>query len=126
MLFRAGDHPDGAYVLVKGAAELRWPDARPGDKLVSEVGPDRIVGDLTALRNETRRFNLVATEKAKALRIGSEELRAVVENDVHVAHSLLCTVAGYLETVGGMLRDERRQHAEHHADGTSHDHAAQD
>ncbi|MEM7498313.1 MAG: ABC transporter transmembrane domain-containing protein [Pseudomonadota bacterium] len=107
-LFRDGDPTDGAYVLVKGQATLRYSEAQPEDKPVSVVEPGRMVGDLSVLRGEPRRHDFVAETDVMALRIGAEELRTIVNNDINVATNLLRTVSGYLIEVGGRLRDVRR------------------
>ncbi|MEM6677150.1 MAG: ABC transporter transmembrane domain-containing protein [Pseudomonadota bacterium] len=107
-LFHGGEQPDAAYLLVEGQAELRWPNSEPGDRPASVVEPGRIVGDLSILQGEPRRFDMVATEDVLALRLGGQELMTVVENDIGVAMTLLRTVSTYLGEVGGRLRDARR------------------
>ncbi|MEM6488908.1 MAG: ABC transporter transmembrane domain-containing protein [Pseudomonadota bacterium] len=104
-LYYAGDAPDGAYLLAQGSAELRWPTSAPEDPAVSEVLPGRVVGDLSVLRGEPRRLDMVATAPTKALRIDAAVLLKVIEHDAQVAVSLLRTVSGYLIEVGARLRD---------------------
>ncbi|MEO1775193.1 MAG: ABC transporter transmembrane domain-containing protein [Pseudomonadota bacterium] len=106
-LFTAGEMADAAYVLTKGTAELRWPDAPPETAAVSAVEPGRIVGDLQVIRGDARRLNMVTTSPVKGLRIGAVELRAVIESDAAVATSLLRTVSGYLNSIGDRLQAER-------------------
>ncbi|MGF1551926.1 MAG: ABC transporter transmembrane domain-containing protein [Paracoccaceae bacterium] len=108
-LFSAGERADGAYLLVEGAAELRWPGAAETDRPASAVAPGRVIGDLSVLLGRERNLDLIAIEPSRALRIGAEELRAVVESDVAVATSLLRTVSDHLIQVGGRLREERAQ-----------------
>ncbi|MEM9764709.1 MAG: cyclic nucleotide-binding domain-containing protein, partial [Pseudomonadota bacterium] len=111
-LFRDGDPSDGAYVIVKGEATLRHPEAQPEDKPITTVEPGRMVGDLSVLRGEPRRHDFLAEMDVVALRIGAEELRTVVNSDINVATNLLRTVSGYLIEVGGRLRDARRSAGE--------------
>ncbi|MEM9782491.1 MAG: cyclic nucleotide-binding domain-containing protein, partial [Pseudomonadota bacterium] len=106
-LFHTGDPPDGAYLVVKGKAELRWPGWEPGDVAVSEVDPGRMVGDLSVLLDEPRRVDLVAVEPVKALVIDADALTSIIQADVAVATSMLRTVSGYLVEVGTRLREER-------------------
>jgi putative ABC transport system ATP-binding protein len=95
-LFRAGDPPDSAYLIVVGCGELRAPHGAA----VKTVAPGRLIGDLAVLRREPRRFDLVATEPVKALRIEAEALLSVIESDITVATSLLRAVATNLIEVG--------------------------
>ncbi|MEO1468414.1 MAG: ABC transporter transmembrane domain-containing protein [Pseudomonadota bacterium] len=108
VLFHAGDQPDGAYLLAKGQAELRWPEWKEGDRPLSVVDPNRVVGDLAVLLGEQRRVDMVATQPLKALRINSADLLAIIRADIAVASTMLTTVAGYLMEAGGRLREARR------------------
>lgn len=108
-LFRTGDPPDRAYLIVAGRCELRAPHGTP----VETVAPGRLIGDLAVLLREPRRFDLVATEPVKALRIEAEALLSVIESDITVATSLLRAVANNLIKVGEdlMWRDTAKRAA---------------
>jgi len=108
-IFRTGEAPDGAYLLVKGTAELRWSDAAAGDDPVTVVEPGRLIGDLSVILGEPRRLDMVARTPVRGLRIGAEELMAVVAADPAVSTSLLRTVSGYLVEVAGRLHDVRQR-----------------
>lgn len=108
-LYREGDPADGAYLVVSGRAELRAPHGAA----LETVAPGRLIGDLAVLLREPRRFDLVATEPVKALRIEAEALLSVIENDITVATSLLRVVANNLIKVGVDLM--RRDTAERSA-----------
>ncbi len=107
VLFRKDEAADGAYLLVSGKAELRWPEARPGFETVTDVEPGRLIGDLSVIMGRPRVFDMVVTEDARGLRIGGQELLDVIESDATVATSLLRTVSGYLNEVASRLRDAR-------------------
>ncbi len=106
-IFQTGEAPDGAYLLVKGTAELRWSDATAGEDPVTVVEPGRLIGDLSVILGTERNLDLIAQTVVKGLRIGSEELMAVVSADPEVSTNLLRTVAGYLVEVSGRLHDVR-------------------
>jgi putative ABC transport system ATP-binding protein len=108
-LFSHGDVPDGAYIVVEGLAELHWPDASAGDKPISEVGPGRLIGDLSVIIDQPRNMNLQAIKPVLALRIERRELLEIIENDTVVAMSLLRTVSGHLFGAAETIRDERAQ-----------------
>ncbi|WP_171232273.1 ABC transporter transmembrane domain-containing protein [Ruegeria sp. HKCCA4812] len=99
VIFSRGQAPDAAYLCVSGQARLDWPTDDGQKRPISIIEPGRLIGDLSIITGEPRQLDLVATEDCRFLRIGAEELRAVVESDASVATQLLQTVAGYLTTL---------------------------
>jgi putative ABC transport system ATP-binding protein len=104
-IFARGQAPDAAYLCISGKADLNWLAQDGKSQTISIVEPGRLIGDLAIITNEPRQLDLVATEPCTFLRIGAEELRAVVGSDPSVAMQLLETVAGYLTSVSERLRD---------------------
>lgn len=105
VIFREGDRPDAAYLCVEGRAALYFPDRELHSAPITEVLPGRLIGDLAVILDEPRVLDLVAEEESLFLRIPREELISVIENDPHVAASLLRTVAGHLANSTGLLRE---------------------
>lgn len=103
-IFARGQAPDAAYLCISGRANLNWLKEGGEIQSLSTIEPGRLIGDLAVITNEPRQLDLVATEPCMFLRIGAEELRAVVESDATVAMQLLETVAGYLTSLGERLR----------------------
>ncbi|MEM9144651.1 MAG: ABC transporter transmembrane domain-containing protein [Pseudomonadota bacterium] len=108
-IFSHGDPPDGAYLLVEGTAELRWPNADSQQGPLTIVEPGRLIGDLSVIQGEPRNLDMVAREPIKGLRIGADELRTIIESDPAVATRLLRTVSGYLVEVASRLHDARQR-----------------
>jgi len=104
VIFSHDQVADAVYLCLKGQAELRWPNSKPGDPPVTFVGPGRLIGDMAVITNDQRSLDLVAVEETSFLRIGAEEFRAVIENDATVALKLLQAVTGHLTDVTGLLR----------------------
>ncbi len=104
-IFARGQAPDAAYLCISGSASLNWLNEHGEMRSLSIVEPGRLIGDLAIITNEPRQLDLVALTDCSFLRIGAEELRAVIESDAGVAMRLLETVAGYLSTVSERLRD---------------------
>ncbi len=98
-IFSRGQAADAAYLCIKGTANLDWVDEEGGSRTISVVEPGRLIGDLSIITGEPRQLDLTAVSDCTFLRIGAEELRAVIENDATVAVQLLQTVAGYLTTL---------------------------
>ncbi|NSY38065.1 ABC transporter transmembrane domain-containing protein [Leisingera sp. ANG59] len=87
---------DGAYMILSGEADLLLPQEGNEDRLIAQVGPGRLVGELGLIRQEPRSLSMVAASDLRCLRIGEEEFLAVVENDASTAFKLLQVVAGYV------------------------------
>ncbi len=104
VIFARGQAADAAYLCITGKANLNWHDSAGEKSTISVVEPGRLIGDLSIITGEPRQLDLVAETNCSFLRIGAEELRAVVESDSQVAVQLLQTVAGYLTSLSGRLR----------------------
>ncbi|WP_300030336.1 ABC transporter transmembrane domain-containing protein [uncultured Roseobacter sp.] len=95
-IFTKNDDPvDGAYMVLSGTAGLYNPQEDGSEDLVAEVGPGQLVGELGLIRNVPRALTMRATSEFEALRLGTEEFLAVVENDAATSFRLLQVVAGY-------------------------------
>ena len=107
VIFSAQQKADAAYLCVSGSAGLYWPESEISNVLLTEIVPGRLIGDLSVIMNEDRTMNLVALEDSKFLRVGAQELLAVIENDAAVATSLLRSVASHLTGAAERLRETR-------------------
>lgn len=96
VIFRRDQPADAAYLCIKGLAGLYWTIFGEQERLITEIKPGRLIGDLAVIMNEDRAMDLIAIEDSVFLRIGAAELLAVIENDAKVATSLLKTVASHL------------------------------
>ncbi|MCA0928157.1 ABC transporter transmembrane domain-containing protein [Ruegeria profundi] len=103
MIFSRGQAPDAAYLCIKGNAKLEWSDEDGRNRVISTIEPGRLIGDLSIITGELRQLDLTATTDCIFLRIGAEELRAVIESDVSVAVQLLQTVAGYFSKLSNRI-----------------------
>ncbi|MGZ2258000.1 ABC transporter transmembrane domain-containing protein [Roseobacter sp. A03A-229] len=96
VIFRKSDMPtDGAYMILSGEAVLYHPEEGSAEAPLAEVGQGTLVGELGVIRNVPRALTMQAKTDVKALRLGSEELLSVIENDAATAFRLLQVVAGY-------------------------------
>ena len=92
-IFSLNDEADAAYLCINGLAGLYWPTETGEHRLVSDVPPGRLIGDLSIIVNQRRRFDFAAIDDCLFLRIGATELMAVIEHDAVVASSLMRVVA---------------------------------
>ena len=115
-IFSVNDEADAAYLCIKGVAALTWTTDEGLKRLVSEITPGRLIGDLSVIVNEPRPLDLEATEDCVFLRIGANELMAVIENDAMVASTLMRAVAGHLTGTVKTLRAMRTYSTERGVD----------
>lgn len=120
-IFAINEVADAAYLCIKGKAGLYWTSDDNQSRLVSEIIPGRLIGDLSIILNERRPLDLIAMEDSMFLRISDTELMAVIENDAIVASSLMRTVAGHLMTSIGRVRAMRNYSIERGIDFSEFD-----
>jgi ABC-type multidrug transport system fused ATPase/permease subunit len=96
VFYKDDDPSSGAYLVVKGEAELLLPREGEDDLLIATSGPGKLVGELGLIRNVPRALDMRAKSDLICLRIGAEEFLDVVGNDAGTAYKLLQVVAGYV------------------------------
>ena len=121
MIFAEDEEADAAYLCITGMAGLYWTSKHGEKRLVSEIYPGRLIGDLSVIMKEKRPLELVAIEDCLFLRIGATEFTAVIENDAMVASNLLRSVAGNMTGVVSNLRSMRTYANERGIDFTEFD-----
>ncbi|MDF1727914.1 MAG: ABC transporter transmembrane domain-containing protein [Sulfitobacter sp.] len=95
-VFKVGERADAVYLCLSGQAELSTVLADGTKRKITDVLPGRLIGDLAIILDDPRQMDLIAVEKTSFLRIGAEQFRSVMENDVGVLLNLLRTVSGHL------------------------------
>ena len=116
VIFAIEQEADAAYLCVEGHANLYWPTDFGENRLITEITPGRLIGDLSVIENEPRRHDLIATEDSVFLRIGAVELLSIIENDAKVAAYLLRSVASHLHSAATSLRAMQTHAAKHGVD----------
>ena len=121
VIFAAKQEADAAFLCIKGLAGLYWVVDDSEKRLITEIAPGRLIGDLSVIQNKPRDLDLIAIEDSKFLRIGATELLAVIENDAMVATSLMRSVAGHLTDTAEKVRSMRTYAAERGVDFSDFD-----
>ena len=109
VLFNSGDPTDGAYLAVKGTADLVRNDLPEEHRAISEVYPGRVVGDLSVIRGTDREVGMVARTDFVGLRIGARELLDVLRSDPGASMIMMKSIADNLIEVAGRLFDVRNE-----------------
>lgn len=120
-IFQKDEQADAAYLCISGKAGLYWTTDDGERRLVAEIEPGRLIGDLSVILNERRPLDLIAMEESVFLRIGETELMAVIENDALVATSLMKSVAGHLMDAVDSIRAMRAYSIERGVDFSEFD-----
>lgn len=120
-IFQKDEKADAAYLCISGKAGLYWTTDDGERRLVAEIEPGRLIGDLSVILNERRPLDLIAMEESVFLRIGETELMAVIENDALVATSLMRSVAGHLMNTVDRIRAIRAYSTERGVDFSEFD-----
>jgi len=92
-IFAVGEAADAAFLCIKGSAGLYWAAEDSEKRMVSEVLPGRLIGDLSIFLKETRALDLITSEQSVFLRIDASDLMDVIENDAILASSLMRSVS---------------------------------
>ena len=96
VLYRAGDLGDGMYLVVDGEVAL----TRDGEQ-VAAVGPRGTFGIWALFEAEPRMLTATASTECRVLRIGRDDFADLMAEDIHVAQSLLKSVARRLRQLAG-------------------------
>ena len=87
LLFREGDNPDAAYVLIEGTVDISV--ATPGGELVINVlGPDELVGETGIFGEVPRTATATARTRVEALRVSRDLFCELVRDNAEAALQL--------------------------------------
>lgn len=96
-VFEQGDTGDAAYLILSGGAEVEV-ETRAGPMHVADVGPHKIVGEVSALCEVPRTATVRATSELVTLRLDKEQFMRLVEDYPDVAVEILRELAARLDT----------------------------
>jgi NTE family protein len=95
-LLRTGDPPGPAYVLRRGRLEVEI-----GGRMVRELGPGEVLGELALLTGETRSASVHARRDSTVLEVPREVFDELLTSDPLASRAVLAQVAERLRTAGG-------------------------
>ncbi len=88
VLFRSGEPGDALWLVARGRLEVRR-----GLRVLAEVGPEEVVGELAVLSPEPRAATVLATEASELLGLPRAAFLALLESDAGAARGTLALVA---------------------------------
>ncbi|MEE4216341.1 MAG: cyclic nucleotide-binding and patatin-like phospholipase domain-containing protein [Xanthomonadales bacterium] len=78
-LFRQGDKPDGAYVLVSGSLRVGVSDGEGGEKAIARIRQGEILGEMALITDDNRSASISALRDCELFRLPAELFTAVSE-----------------------------------------------
>ena len=96
-LFEQGDAGDAAYLILSGTAEAEV-ETQNGPLHVADVGPHKIIGEISVLCDLPRTATVRATSELVTLRLDKEQFMRLVEDYPDVAVEILRELAVRLDT----------------------------
>ena len=104
VVFRYGDPGDALYLVAAGEVHV-FTHNNAGQEIVLEtVGPGAVLGEVALFGGETRTANAKAVGEATLLRVGREQVPAVLALCPALNETLLVGMARRLRTSGDKLR----------------------
>lgn len=83
-LFERGQAGNAMYVVVEGRIK-----AHIGEKVLAELGPNDVVGEMAALDPEPRSASVTAIEPTLLLRISNQNLQLLIDHNPDVARGVI-------------------------------------
>lgn len=103
-----GDPGDTLFVILEGSVQVLYP-GRSQDLELARLGVGDFFGEMALLNDEPRSATVRALTPVRALIVGREDFRALLEESSHVAFALLEALSYRIRSVGeqaGELHDQ--------------------
>lgn len=78
-LFRQGDPPDGAYVLVSGLLRVSVEDSKGGERTIARIRQGEILGEMALITHEVRSASISALRDCELFRLPARVFALVTE-----------------------------------------------
>lgn len=105
-LFHQGDAGDSMFFVVSGNLEVRLDVPGGGDRVVSEVGPNSILGEMSLLLEEPRTATVKAVTETELWKLSREKFQEAISWNERWANQFLLYMAQILaRRLGAMNRE---------------------
>ena len=106
-LFRSGDAADRLYVVRTGRLRVLV-EGEDGPRIVRELGPGDVLGELALLTGSPRSASAQAVRDSDLLSLEAARFDALLADDPGFARALLREIAGQLQVSGGLTAPSTR------------------
>lgn len=107
VLFREGDAPDAAYLVLEGAVEISMRTPQ-GPRVINRLGSSELLGETAILGDSARTATATALGHVEALRIGKDLFYSIVRECPEAALQLSSSLAGRLAQITAQLGGDAR------------------
>ncbi|MEJ5237356.1 MAG: ATP-binding protein [Limisphaera sp.] len=88
-LLREGDPGDGLYILQEGTVEISLPGASPGARMLAELGPGAVFGEMAILEEKPRSAAAVARTEVRVWFVPREAVLGAIRQSPELGLRLL-------------------------------------
>ena len=103
VMFRAGDAPDSAYIVMDGQVDITVPTPK-GPLLVNTLGRNDVIGEIGIFGDVPRTATATAKTKLEVLRISKDVFVNVIRGNPDAAIALIRILADRLAKTTAQLR----------------------
>lgn len=102
ILFKAGDAPDGMFVLLEGAL-----DVMVGDQVVENSISGSIIGEMALIDHSCRGATVIARETSSLAKIDESRFRQIVQHNPFFATHVMKVLVGRVRHMDQMATQNR-------------------
>jgi predicted acylesterase/phospholipase RssA/CRP-like cAMP-binding protein len=107
-LFRRGDPPDGAYVLVSGLLRVSVTDPKGKEKAIADIRQGEILGEMALITNDVRSASISALRDCELFRLPAHVFAQVTEKYPRSVLNVYRTVTNrFRHSISGSLFREQ-------------------
>lgn len=103
LMFRAGDPPDSAYIVLEGAVDISVPTPK-GPLIVNTLGRNDVIGEIGIFGDVPRTATATARTRLEVLRISRDVFVNVIRGNPDAAIALIRILADRLARTTAQLR----------------------
>lgn len=103
-LFRQGDMPDAAYIIIDGFAEVVL-DTQRGRVVVATIGRNELVGEIGIICDVPRTATVLAKSRLVTLKVNKDLLLRMIADFPTMALEIMRVLAHRLEHTNAQLRE---------------------
>jgi CRP-like cAMP-binding protein len=104
VLFRAGDPPDGMFVLLEGGLDILL-----GDKIVEQSTRGAILGEMALIDQSPRGATVVAREASSLARLDGMRFQRLISQNPFFAMHVMKVLADRIRHMDELLTESKRQ-----------------
>jgi signal transduction histidine kinase len=106
VIFAAGDHGDGFYVVESGSVRISAVVGQNEPRVLATIGPDEFFGEMAVMDDAPRSASAIAETDTKAIFIERDQLLRLLEGQPQLALALIREFSGRMRALNEKYLDE--------------------